>query len=78
MDEKEMAFIIQKLFGMVASVEQASAAVVDLLVLNGVIDRDILLKGLIEKRDALDPKFSRSGFDNLIAALAPTASTEKH
>jgi hypothetical protein len=42
------------------------------------IDRDTLLKGLIEKRDKLDPKYSRGSFDMMIEKLVPKAADGRH
>jgi len=76
--EEQAAGIVARLFSMVASVELANAAVLEILVENGVIDREILLKGLIERRDGLDPKLPRSGFENLIDKLASKADPRSH
>jgi hypothetical protein len=78
MDQKELAAILQRVFGMVASLELATAALAEVLVESAVVDRATLLKGLIEKRDALDPKFSKGSFDALIEKLAPKTEAGLH
>ncbi len=58
MTNEELAAVLQRLIGMVSSVELMTTSVLEILVQNAVIDRDVLLKGLIEQRDNLDPKYS--------------------
>ena len=69
MDPEELAGI-----GMVSSAELMTASVVEILVQNSIIDRDVLLRGLIEKRDELDPQYSKASFDMIIERLAPKAA----
>lgn len=78
MGQAEVMALFQRIAAMVAGVEQATGAMLNVLVENGVIDRDVLVKGLLAKRDALDPKFSQGGFDNLIAALKPATAPGQH
>jgi hypothetical protein len=63
---------------MVSGVELATTAVIELLAQNAVIDRDVLLKGLIEQRDKLDPKYSTGSFDMMIERLTPKAADGLH
>lgn len=77
-DQNELAVVLQRLIAMVSSVELMTGALAEVLVENGVIDRGVLLKGLIAKRAALDPKFSTGAFDAVIAALHPKPEGGPH
>jgi hypothetical protein len=74
MDPEELAGVLHKLIGMVSSVELMTTAVVEILVQNAIIDRDVLLKGLLEQRDKLDPTYSKGSFDAVIERLSPKAA----
>jgi hypothetical protein len=50
----------------------------EILVQNGAIDRDALLKGLIEGREKLEPQFSKGSFDMMIEKLTPKAADGLH
>ena len=63
---------------MVSGVELTTASILEILVQNAVIDRDALLKGLIEQRDKLDPKYPKGSFDMLIEKLTPKATDGLH
>jgi hypothetical protein len=78
MTNEELAALLQRLIGMVSSVELATTSTLEILVQNGAIDRDALLKGLIECRDNLDPKFSKGSFDMMIEKLTPKAADGLH
>jgi hypothetical protein len=54
MANDELDVVIRRLIGMVSSLELATSSVLELLVQNAVMDRDVLLKGLIEHRERLD------------------------
>lgn len=69
MEPEQLLLLFHRAIGMVASLELATAAALDAMVENGVIGRDALVNALIERRGALDPKFSASGFDALIGGL---------
>jgi hypothetical protein len=70
--------ILQRLIVMVSGVELATTAVMETLVENGVISRETLLRGLIEKRDKLDPKYSKGSLDMMIERLAPKSADGLH
>jgi hypothetical protein len=78
MTNEELATVLQRLIGMVSSAELATTSVLEILVQNAVIDRDVLLKGLIEHRDKLDPKYSKGSFDMMIETLTPKAADGLH
>jgi len=70
--------IMKRLIGMVSSMELATTAVVEILVEEGVIDRDTVLRKLSAKRDTLDPHYSKGSFDMLIQKLTPKAADGVH
>jgi hypothetical protein len=78
MKDEELAAILQRIIGMVSSVEQATAASLEVLIEDGIINRDVLLRGLAKKRQELDPKYSTGMFDALIERLSTNRSGEIH
>jgi hypothetical protein len=78
MASEDVATVLSKLIHMVSGVEQATAAVLEVLIENGTIERDVLLRGLAEKRRTLDPKYSSGMLDMLIDKLSGDRSGELH
>jgi hypothetical protein len=78
MQSEEVAAVLQKLIHMVSGVEQATAAVLEILLEQEIIDRDVLLRGLAKKRQELDPKYSSGVLDMLLDKLSTRRSDEIH
>jgi hypothetical protein len=78
MGSDEITLVLQRLIGMVSSVELATTAIVEILIESRVIERDTILRELAAKRDALDPTYSKGSFDMLIERLTPKSADGLH
>ena len=78
MSPEEVAAVLQRLIGMISSLELATTSALEILVQNGAIERYVLLKGLIEHREKLDSKYSKGSFDMMIDRLMPKAADGMH
>ena len=74
MTPHELDVLLKRLIGMVSGMELATTAVVEALVDQGVIQREKLLRILIEKRDGLAPNQSKGAFEMMIDRLTKPAT----